>query len=168
MKRILLPLALVLTVSAQAQTTVNPNAKVDPKNNKVSNPVVEKPKAKLMSREELRACIDAQEANAKEAEGIKADQAAYKATAEQLKAEKAKLEVGEAELGKQVEAVRAEKEAILKAHEALTADAPKLDKAELKARNEAYLARTTAFGTMVDAVKAAAFSLRMAFSSFSS
>ncbi|MFX7973122.1 hypothetical protein ABTK40_20190, partial [Acinetobacter baumannii] len=84
-----------------------------------------------------------------------ADQAAYKATAEQLKAEKAKLEVGEAELGKQVEAVRAEKEAILKAHEALTADAPKLDKAELKARNEAYLARTTAFGTMVDAVKAA-------------
>lgn len=155
MKRILLPLALVLTVSAQAQTTVNPNAKVDPKNNKVSNPVVEKPKAKLMSREELRACIDAQEANAKEAEGIKADQAAYKATAEQLKAEKAKLEVGEAELGKQVEAVRAEKEAILKAHEALTADAPKLDKAELKARNEAYLARTTAFGTMVDAVKAA-------------
>ncbi|MCH8181516.1 MAG: hypothetical protein IIA02_17345 [Proteobacteria bacterium] len=155
MKRILLPLALVLTVSAQAQTTVNPNAKVDPKNNKVSNPVVEKPTAKLMSREELRACIDAQEANAKEAEGIKADQAAYKATAEQLKAEKAKLEVGEAELGKQVEAVRAEKEAILKAHEALTADAPKLDKAELKARNEAYLARTTAFGTMVDAVKAA-------------
>lgn len=155
MKRILLPLALVLAVSAQAQVTTNTKAKVDPKNNKVANPVVEKPKAKLMTRDELRACIDAQEANAKEAEGIKADQAAYKATAEQLKAERATLEVGEAALGKQIDAVKVEKEAILKAHETLTAEAPKLDKAELKARNEAYLARTNAFGPMVDAVKAA-------------
>ena len=65
MKRILLPLALVLAVSAQAQITTNSKAKVDPKNNKVANPVVEKPKVKLMSRDELRACIDQQEANGK-------------------------------------------------------------------------------------------------------
>ncbi|MCE4539295.1 hypothetical protein LXT12_18750 [Pelomonas sp. P7] len=155
MKRILLPLALVFAVSAQAQITTNPKAKVDPKNNKVSNPVVEKPKVKLMSRDELRACIDQQEANSKEAEAIKADQAAYKASAEQLKAEKVTLEASEAALGKQVDTVKAEKEAILKEHETLTAEAPKLEKAELKARNEAYLARTNAFGTMVDAVKAA-------------
>jgi hypothetical protein len=155
MKRILLPLALLFAISAQAQVTTNPKAKVDPKNNKVANPVVEKPKVKLMSRDELRACIDQQEANSKEAEAIKADQAAYKANAEQLKAEKATLEAGEAALGKQVETVKAEKEAILKEHETLTAEAPKLEKAELKARNEAYLARTNAFGTMVDAVKAA-------------
>ena len=62
MKRILLPLALVFAVSAQAQIVNNPKAKVDPKNNKVSNPVVDKPKVKLMSRDELRACIDQQEA----------------------------------------------------------------------------------------------------------
>lgn len=155
MKRILLPLALVFAVSAQAQITTNPKAKVDPKNNKVANPVVEKPKVKLMSRDELRACIDQQEANSKEAEAIKADQAAYKASAEQLKAEKVTLEASEAALGKQVDTVKAEKEAILKEHETLTAEAPKLEKAELKARNEAYLARTNAFGTMVDAVKAA-------------
>lgn len=155
MKRILLPLALVFAVSAQAQITTNTKAKVDPKNNKVSNPVVEKPKAKLMSREDLRACIDTQEANSKEAEAIKADQAAYKANAEKLKAERATLQAGEEALGKQVEVVKAEKEAILKSHEALTAEAPKLEKAELKARNEAYQARATAFGPMVDAVKAA-------------
>lgn len=155
MKRILLPLVLVLAVSAQAQITTNNKAKVDPKNNKVSNPVVEKPKPKLMSRDELRACIDTQEANSKEAEAIKAEQAAYKSNAEQLKAERTTLEAGEAALGKQIDAVKAEKEAILKAHEALTAEAPKLDKAELKARNEAYIARTTAFGNMVDAVKVA-------------
>ncbi|MBW8845016.1 MAG: hypothetical protein JF607_08610 [Burkholderiales bacterium] len=155
MKRILLSLALIIAVSAQAQITNNTKAKVDPKNNKVSNPVVEKPKAKLMSREELRDCINQQDANSKEAEAIKADQAAYKANADKLKAEKAELETGEAALAKQVTDVKAEKEAILKAHETLTAEAPKLEKAELKARNEAYTARTTAFGTMIDAVKAA-------------
>jgi hypothetical protein len=154
MKRILLPLALVFAVSAQAQVTNNPNAKVDPKNNKVANPVVEKPKPKLMSREQLRACIDQQEANSKEAEAIKVEQASYKTSADKLKAEKAEIEVGEAELSKKAAEAKAEKEAILKEHEALTAEAPKLEKAALKARNEAYVARTTAFGTMVDAVKA--------------
>lgn len=155
MKRILLPLVLVLAVSAQAQITNNTKAKVDPKNNKVANPVVEKPKVKLMSRDELRACIDQQDANSKEADGIKADQNAYKANADRLKGEKATLEAGEAVLAKQVADVKAEKDAILQAHEALTAEAPKLEKAELKARNDAYTARATAFGTMVDAVKAA-------------
>jgi chromosome segregation ATPase len=155
MKRILLPLALVFAVSAQAQVINNPKAKVDPKNNKVSNPVVEKPKPKLMSRDELRACIDQQEANSKEAEAIKVDQAAYKSGAETLKAEKATVEAGEAALAKQIAEVKAEKEAILAEHAALTAEAPKLEKAALKARNEAYQARTTAFNAMFDSVKAA-------------
>lgn len=153
MKRILLPLTLVIAVSAQAQITNNTKAKVDPKNNKVANPVVEKPKAKLMSRDELRACIDQQDANSKEAEAIKVEQAAYKANAETLKAEKASIEAGEATLAKQVADVKAERDAIMKAHETLTAEAPKLEKAELKARNEAYQARTAAFAPMVDAVK---------------
>ncbi|MGQ3051984.1 MAG: hypothetical protein ACT6S0_09380 [Roseateles sp.] len=155
MKRILLPLALVFAFSAQAQVVNNPKAKVDPKNNKVSNPVVEKPRPKLMTRDELRACMDQQEANGKEAEAIKVDQASYKANAEKLKAEKAIIETGEAALAKQINEVKAEKEAILKTHETLTAEAPKLEKADLKARNEAYVARTTAFGTMVETVKAA-------------
>ena len=155
MKRILLPLALVFAVSAQAQITDNTKAKVDPKNNKVANPVVEKPKAKLMTRDQLRACMDQQEANGKEAEAIKAEQNSYKANADKLKAEKATIEAAEAVLSKQIAEVKAEKESILKAHETLTAEAPKLEKADLKARNEAYQARTAAFGTQVEAVKAA-------------
>jgi len=155
MKRILLPLVLVMAFSAQAQVTNNTKAKVDPKNNKVANPVVEKPKAKLMSRDELRACMDQQEANSKEAEAIKAEQNSYKANADKLKAEKATIETAEAALAKQVAEVKAEKESILKSYEALTAEAPKLEKADLKARNEAYQARTAAFGTQVEAVKAA-------------
>ncbi|MFG6457043.1 hypothetical protein [Roseateles sp. BYS96W] len=155
MKRILLPLALVVAVSAQAQITANPKAKVDPKNNKVSNPVVEKPKAKLMSRDELRACIDQQDVNGKEAEAIKVEQASYKSNAEGLKAEKTTVEAGEAALGKQIADMKAEKESIVAAHAALTAEASKLDKAELKARNEAYQARVNNFNTMFEAVKAA-------------
>ncbi|KQY79413.1 hypothetical protein ASD35_11135 [Pelomonas sp. Root1444] len=146
---------MVFSFSAQAQVTNNPNAKVDPKNNKVANPVVEKPKPKLMTREQLRSCIDQQEANSKEAAAIKTEQAAYKASADQLKAEKATVEAGEAALAKQIADVKAEKEGILAAHAALTAEAPKLEKAELKARNEAYQARTTAFNSMFEAVKAA-------------
>jgi hypothetical protein len=155
MKRILLPLALVFAVSAHAQTPNNTKVKIDPKNNKVSNPVVEKPKPKLMSRDELRACIDQQEANSKEADAIKAEQASYKANAEKLKAEKATVEAGEAALGKQISEMKAEKEGILATYAALTAEAPKLSKEDLKARNEAYLARTTAFNSSFDAVKAA-------------
>jgi chromosome segregation ATPase len=155
MKRILLPLALVFVVSAHAQTTNNTKVKIDPKNNKVSNPVVEKPKPKLMSRDELRACIDQQEANSKEADAIKAEQASYKANAEKLKAEKATVEAGEVALGKQISEMKAEKEGILATYAALTAEAPKLSKEDLKARNDAYQARTNAFNTSFDAVKAA-------------
>ncbi|HEY0953326.1 MAG TPA: hypothetical protein VGE36_01120 [Roseateles sp.] len=155
MKRILLPLTLVLAVSAQAQITTNTKAKVDPKNNKVSNPVVEKPKPKLMSREELRACIDQQEANSAEAAAIKTEQNSYKTNADALKAEKATVEAGETELGKKIAAVKAEKEGILAEHAAIAAEAPKLKKEELKARNEAYLKRTTDFNAMFEAVKAA-------------
>ncbi|MEO6278076.1 hypothetical protein [Roseateles sp.] len=154
MKRILLPLALVFAVSAQAQVISNTKAKVDPKNNKVSNPVVEKPKPKLMSRDELRTCITLQDSNTKEALALKAEQTAFEDNEAKIKAEKVTLDAGEAALSKQFSEVKAEKEAVLAEYAALTAEAPKLDKAALKARNEAYAARTTAFNTMFEAVKA--------------
>ncbi|WP_457424563.1 hypothetical protein [Roseateles sp. P5_E7] len=155
MKRILLPLVLVFAVSAQAQVINNTKAKVDPKNNKVSNPVVEKPKPKLMSRDELRACINLQDGNTKEALALKTEQTAFEVNEAKIKAEKVTLDAGEAALAKQFSEVKAEKEAILAAHAALTAEAPKLEKADLKARNEAYMARTNAFNAMFDAMKAA-------------
>lgn len=63
MKRLLISVAVVALVStlAQAQTTVNPKAKVDPKNNKVSRPVVDKPKPILMSRNQIRECQEIEE-----------------------------------------------------------------------------------------------------------
>jgi len=155
MKRILLPLTLVLAVSAQAQITNNANAKVDPKNNKVANPVVEKPKPKLMSRDELRACINQQDANNAEAAAIKNEQATYKANADALKAEKATVEAGEAEVSKKIADMKAEQDGILAEHAAITAEAPKLAKEELKARNEAYMKRATEFKARFEAVKAA-------------
>ncbi|MEH0164534.1 hypothetical protein [Roseateles microcysteis] len=63
MKRLLISVAVVALVStlAQAQSTVNPKAKVDPKNNKVSRPVVDKPKPILMSRNQIRECQEIEE-----------------------------------------------------------------------------------------------------------
>lgn len=63
MKRLLISVAVVALVStlAQAQSTANPKAKVDPKNNKVSKPVVEKPKPVLMSRNQIRECQEIEE-----------------------------------------------------------------------------------------------------------
>lgn len=63
MKRLLISVAVVALVStlSQAQTTANPKAKVDPKNNKVSKPVVDKPKPILMSRNQIRECQEIEE-----------------------------------------------------------------------------------------------------------
>jgi len=90
MKRILISLAAaaLLLPAAYAQTSANPNAKVDPKNNKVGRPVVEKPKEKLMSREELRSCLTTVQSNDTEARAIKAIEAAYKEEHAKLLAEK--------------------------------------------------------------------------------
>ena len=63
MNRLLISVAVAALVStlAQAQTTANPKAKVDPKNNKVSKPVVDKPKPILMSRNQIRECQEIEE-----------------------------------------------------------------------------------------------------------
>ena len=57
MKQLLITLvaaAAVTTAFAQAPATT---VKIDPKNNKVSKPVVDKPKVKLLTRDELRFCL---------------------------------------------------------------------------------------------------------------
>ena len=75
MKRLLITLFAAAILPAFAQST-NPAVKVDPKNNKVSRPVVDKPKAPLMTRDQLRACFLRQDADRVEAEAIKLAQAA--------------------------------------------------------------------------------------------
>src|SRR4051812_4223803 len=88
MKRLLISIAAAaVLLPAYAQTT-NPNAKVDPKNNKVGKPVVEKPKEKLMSRDELRVCMKGSQDNDGEARAIKAMEAAFNEEHAKLLAEK--------------------------------------------------------------------------------
>lgn len=157
MKRILISLAAAALMPAFAQTA-NPGAKVDPKNNKVSNPVVEKPKVKLMTRDQLRHCFDMSDANALEAEAVKADQATYKENATKLKAEKEALQKADEETGAAMAAMKTEREGILKEFEDIKAAAPKLEKAELEARNKAYQERAAAYDARATAVNASVVS----------
>lgn len=115
MKRILslACLAVLLPALAQAQTA-NPHAKVDPKNNKVSRPVVEKPKPVLLTRDQLRSCLIKHEANEKEAAEIKAAQAANQSERDALKADKqALIELGN-QLSETHKAIVAERDALMK------------------------------------------------------
>lgn len=152
MKRILLStcIAALLPAMALAQTA-NPNAKVDPKNNKVSTPVVEKPKVKLMTRDELRSCMIQQRDNVTEAQQIKTLQAEQKTAREALVAENTEMGKRQDELVARVATIKAEQEDILKEHAAIQAEGAKMEAEALKARQLAYLARAKAFDEKVDA-----------------
>ncbi|MCV2420715.1 hypothetical protein [Paucibacter sp. DJ2R-2] len=155
MKRLLISLAAAALMPAFAQTA-NPGAKVDPKNNKVGKPVVEKPKAKLLSRDQLRSCIEMSEANSLEADAVKADQNTYKDTASALKAERDALQKADEAAGVALAEMKAEREGILKEFENIKAYAdnkdPRPDPEVLAARNKAYQERAKAFDTRVNSI----------------
>lgn len=155
MKRFIISLAAVALMPAFAQTA-NPGAKVDPKNNKVSRPVVEKPKVKLLSRDELRKCMDLSDANNVEAEAVKADQNTYKETAAALKAERDALQKADEAAGVALAEMKAEREGILKEFENIKAYAenkdPRPDPEVLAARNKAYQERAKAFDARVTGI----------------
>lgn len=152
MKRILLAacLAAMLPTFALAQIA-NPKAKVDPKNNKVSRPVVEKPQVKLMTRDELRACFKRQDDNAAEAKAVKDAEAAHKLEREKLLVEKDALtKEGEA-LSASVTAIKAEQAEILKSYEEIKAKLPELKKKEQQELLDGYNARAKAHDAKIDA-----------------
>jgi len=153
MKRILISLAAaaVLLPAAYAQTTTNPNAKVDPKNNKVGKPVVEKPKEKLMSREELRSCLTAVQSNDTEARAIKSIEAAYKEEHAKLLAEKPLLSKRSADLVTEVNQIKQDREALIQSGEAIKANASKLDKEGLKKAQDEYQAKALAMDPRIEA-----------------
>ncbi|MET0517917.1 MAG: hypothetical protein ABW005_03670 [Burkholderiaceae bacterium] len=153
MKRLLISLATAACVlPVLAQTNANPAAKVDPKNNKVANPVVEKPKPKLMTRAELRACMDLSDANNKEAVEIKKAQADYKASSQQLLKEKAELLAADEALSKDKAAAQQEQADILKGAEDLKAAGPKMEKAEYEAKVKEHEARVAAFNAKINSL----------------
>jgi len=145
MKRILLSvcLAALLPALATAQTA-NPKAKVDPKNNKVSRPVVEKPKQKLMTRDELRACLNQQSGNEAEAKAVLAAEADYKKERERLMAEKEQLtKEGEA-IDASAASIKAEQAELIKFNEDLKTKLPEMTRADQKAAIEDYNVRAKA------------------------
>jgi chromosome segregation ATPase len=151
MKRILLCTLIAAALPALAQVTANPNAKVDPKNNKVSRPVVEKPKQKLMTRDELRACLQRFDKNEVQAKEIKAAQAANAQERSELTAFKeAVTKEGEA-LTASANAIKAERDDLLKEQEGLKEKMAKLERADAEKVLNEYKARATAHDAKIEA-----------------
>jgi chromosome segregation ATPase len=152
MKRILLAacLAAMLPTLALAQTT-NSAAKVDPKNNKVSRPVVEKPKPVLMSRDQLRACLKRQDDNVAEAKAVRETEAAHKAEREKILADKQELQVEADAISANVTAIKAEQADILKSYEEIKVKLPDLKKKEQQALLDGYAARAKEHDAKVEA-----------------
>ena len=152
MNRILLSVCLAALLPALAcAQTVNPNAKVDPKNNKVSRPVVEKPKQKLMTRDELRTCLNQQAGNDAEAKAVLAAEAEYKKERERLMAEKERLtKEGEA-IDANASAIKAEQAELIKANEELKAKMPEMSRADQKAAIDGYNERAKGNDAKIEA-----------------
>ena len=113
--------------------------------------MVDKPKPKLMTRDELRACLARNDANTKEADEIKQAQVSYKENAAQLLKEKEELQKADEALVAESAAMKAERDSILKMFEDIKAAAPKMEKADLDAKNKEYQARAAAFDTRLQA-----------------
>jgi hypothetical protein len=159
MKRFLISFAVAAAVGvmlpASAQTTANPAAKVDPKNNKVGKPVVEKPKEKLMTRDELRICMKSNQANDAEARAIKAIEAGYNDEHAKLLAEKPLLSKRSEELVATVTQIKQDREELIKFGEDIKARGPKLEKDELKKLQDEYQARAAAMEPRIEAANKA-------------
>ncbi|HEY4081929.1 MAG TPA: hypothetical protein VGM81_14660 [Burkholderiaceae bacterium] len=153
MKRLLIALSVFAFAAAHAADVQNnPAAKIDPKNNKVSKPVVTKPKEPVMTRAELRSCIEQRDANEAEVVSINAATKDYKDNTEKLKAERDRLEAATSALNARTTAAKAEYDAILKANEEFKAAAPKMEKADFEAKKKELTDRSAAFEATRDAI----------------
>lgn len=106
---------------------------------------------KVMTRDELRACMKTQAANDEEAKAIKVVEAEQKAEREALLAAKNEFPKREEALSANVNAIKAEQDALLKMHADITAQASKLEKAELKAKQDEYMAKANALNERIEA-----------------
>lgn len=154
MKRFLLCTVLAAALPVLAQTTINPNAKVDPKNNKVSRPVVEKPKQVLLTRDQLRSCLKQSAANNVEAEEVKAAQEAQTKERAELLAAREALNKGVEALNAEAQALKAEREALVKTNEGLKEALAKLSKEEGTKMIADFKARAAALDPRIDAFNA--------------
>ena len=151
MKRLLITLFAAAILPVFAQST-NPAVKVDPKNNKVSRPVVDKPKAPLMTRDQLRACFLRQDADRVEAEAIKLAQAAQAEDRKDLLNLKNELAARGELLTTNLAKMKQDREDIIKFGEEVKARVAKekLDKDEIKKFQDEYQARAAAMDPRID------------------
>ena len=149
MKQLLITLLAATAVTAAFAQAPATTVKIDPKNNKVGKPVVEKPKVKLLTRDELRFCLTQDRDLSAEAKDIKAAEAAIVVDKAALKEQRQKDEARDAELTAATAPLKAEI-AALNAFAAEFQANTKLDKAELKAKQEEYAARSAALQVRID------------------
>jgi len=143
--------ATLLACGLAFSQTTNPAAKVDPKNNKVSKPVVEKPKQKLMTRDELRACLFEDKALIDENTALKNREKEVLADRDALKAFKAEQDKAEADMQTRSKELKAEIESVKAFAAEIQAGAAKMEKDQLKAKQDEYQARADALQPRIDA-----------------
>lgn len=138
--------AFAASSAAHAQAAT---VKVDPKNNKVGKPVVEKPKVKVMSRDELRFCLVQERDLVAEAKDIKAAETQIVSDRDALKAQRVIDDARDAEMTKETPQLKLDIEALAKFSTDAQADT-KLDKAGIKAKQDEYAARSVALQARID------------------
>ena len=139
--------AFAASSAAHAQAAT---VKVDPKNNKVGKPVVDKPKVKLMTRDELRFCLVQERDLTAEAKDIKQTETQIVNDRTALKAQRAADDARDAELTQATPQLKLDIEALTKFANDFQADT-KLDKAALKLKQDEYAARSETLQARIDA-----------------
>lgn len=147
-------IAFALPSLALAQTAADPNTKVDSKDSKASRPAAGKPKSKLMTREELRACLLLSDANQAETVAVKDAQAANAKERADLLATKEELTKQGPALSAEATALKAEQTELLKTNEELKAQVPKLPRAEAETKIADYKAKVAEHDARIDAFNA--------------
>lgn len=149
MKQLLITLLAATAVTAAFAQAPATTVKIDPKNNKVGKPVVEKPKVKLMTRDELRFCLVQDRDLTAEAKDIKQAEAQIVNDRTALKAQRAADDARDAELTQATPQLKLDIEALTKFANEFQADT-KLDKAALKLKQDEYAARSAALQARID------------------
>lgn len=108
-------------------------------------------KGKLMTRDELRTCMNSNQQNEEAAAELDKKKAVVLKERDELKASKAESDKFESDMQAQGTALKAEIEGVKAFGAEIEAGASKMEKAELKAKQEEYQARATALQPKIDA-----------------
>jgi hypothetical protein len=140
-------IALLIPLGAQAQTTP---AKTPSK--KATPPAAEpaKPKVRLMTRDQLRRCINLKSENATEAAGLNKDKAAFEADYNALLSERASFIAKKDEREATAKAILAENAALSEETKELQKPVERSEREAMEERRKAYNLRVAAIGKRID------------------